>query len=102
MMKQGLRFHIERRDYANSYALYVAQFRDGVRSDMKHCTFERVENGLMPSPEPPLSLLPEEAQELMDELYLAGIRPSEEGTAGQLAAVKYHLEDMRKLVFKVE
>ena len=100
MNRNGLRFHVERRLYADRFALYVAEFRDGIRSHMKHCTFERVENELMLSPEPPINLLPEEAQELMDELYLAGIRPSEEGGAGQLQAIKYHLEDMRKLVFK--
>ena len=50
---------------------------------------------------PSLSLEVEEAQQLMDQLYACGIRPSKErGSAGQLDAVKYHLEDMRKLVFK--
>jgi hypothetical protein len=42
-----------------------------------------------------------EAQILMDSLWDCGTRPSEgQGSAGQLAAVKYHLEDMRKLVFQ--
>lgn len=51
--------------------------------------------------EPSLSLEVEEAQQLMDQLYACGITPSKErGSAGQLDAVKYHLEDMRKLVFK--
>ena len=41
------------------------------------------------------------AQELMDDLWRCGLRPSEgKGSAGQLAAVSYHLEDMRKLVFE--
>ena len=40
------------------------------------------------------------AQELMDSLWSCGIRPTEgAGSAGALSAVKYHLEDMRKLVF---
>ena len=43
----------------------------------------------------------EEAQTLMDSLYEAGLRPrGAAGSAGQLDAVKYHLEDMRRLVFK--
>lgn len=50
--------------------------------------------------EPLLQLTKEEAVDLMDGLYQQGIRPTEVGTAGQLAAMKYHLEDMRKLVFK--
>ena len=39
-----------------------------------------------------------EAQSLMDELYAAGIRPSDQGTAGQLSATQHHLRDMRILV----
>lgn len=42
-----------------------------------------------------------EAQTLMDTLWDCGLRPSEGmGSAGQLAAVKNHLEDMRRLVFE--
>ena len=41
----------------------------------------------------------EDAQHLMNELWKIGIRPSDIGTAGHLESVKYHLEDMRKLVF---
>jgi hypothetical protein len=50
--------------------------------------------------EPFLKLEPEEAQILIDALYDAGLRPvGANGSQGQLAAVQYHLEDMRKLVF---
>lgn len=41
------------------------------------------------------------AQVLMDDLWHAGLRPTEgAGSAGALAAVQRHLEDMRTLVFK--
>lgn len=51
--------------------------------------------------EPFMVLEPEQAQSLIDALYDAGLRPSQAaGSSGQLDAVKYHLEDMRKLVFK--
>lgn len=51
--------------------------------------------------EPCITLLREEAQSWIDALYSVGLRPSQAvGSAGQLDAVKYHLEDMRKLVFK--
>jgi hypothetical protein len=44
----------------------------------------------------------DEAQELADALYAVGIRPSAAaGSAGQLASVQYHLEDMRKLTAKL-
>lgn len=50
---------------------------------------------------PMLTISPDEAQGLMDELWRAGIRPTEgAGSVGQLAATERHLEDMRTLVFK--
>jgi len=43
----------------------------------------------------------EQAQQLMDELWRAGVRPAEgAGSVGQLGAVQAHLADMRRLVFK--
>jgi hypothetical protein len=37
--------------------------------------------------------------DLMDSLWALGIRPSDIGTPGHLAATQKHLEDMRKLAF---
>lgn len=49
----------------------------------------------------PMKLKPIEAQNLMDALWDAGLRPSEgSGSAGAMAATQRHLDDMRKLVFK--
>jgi len=49
---------------------------------------------------PTFQLSNRNAQALMEQLWQCGIRPSEgKGSAGQLKAVEYHLEDMRKLVF---
>jgi len=40
------------------------------------------------------------AQNLMDELWKCGLRPTEgKGSAGSLAATERHLEDMRRLAF---
>ena len=51
--------------------------------------------------QPAVTLEPLAVQQLMDDLWRCGFRPSEgTGSAGQLASVKYHLEDMRKLVFE--
>lgn len=51
---------------------------------------------------PLLDITRDEAQQLIDKLYEVGLRPSlAAGTAGQLEAVKYHLEDMRKLALKL-
>lgn len=50
--------------------------------------------------EPAFTLQQEEAQALMDELWNAGIRPTEgTGSAGSMAAAQAHLADMRKIVF---
>ena len=49
--------------------------------------------------EPVAYLSPQEGQVLMDDLWHAGLRPSEgSGSAGSLAATERHLADMRKLV----
>jgi hypothetical protein len=42
----------------------------------------------------------EAAQQLMDDIWECGLRPSEgTGSAGSLAATQRHLDDMRKIVF---
>jgi hypothetical protein len=49
---------------------------------------------------PTFNLNTNNAQRLMDELWIAGFRPSEgSGSAGALKATEKHLEDMRSLVF---
>jgi hypothetical protein len=53
--------------------------------------------------EPTMRLHHTASQRLMDELWRAGVRPSNgEGNAGQLGAIEKHLEDMRRLVFKTQ
>jgi hypothetical protein len=51
--------------------------------------------------EPFIKLHRHEAQQLMDDLWDCGLRPSEgSGSAGSLKATQGHLKDMRKIVFK--
>jgi hypothetical protein len=53
---------------------------------------------------PPVALQLQDcqAQDLMDKLWMAGLRPTEgKGSAGALAATERHLKDMRKLVFEL-
>lgn len=50
--------------------------------------------------EPTCTITSAAAQELMDQLWQCGLRPSEgTGSAGALAATQRHLDDMRRLVF---
>lgn len=52
---------------------------------------------------PALRLSAEDAQRFIDELWHAGLRPTEgSGSAGALAATQRHLEDFRHLVFKTK
>lgn len=49
---------------------------------------------------PAFTMENDDAQSLMDALFDAGIRPTAGfGSPGQVAAIKEHLEDMRRLVF---
>ena len=64
-------------------------------SDM---TFSMLEQGVRAKAT--ISLPRTAAQELMDNLWSCGLRPSEgTGSAGSLAAVERHLKDMQRLVF---
>ena len=50
--------------------------------------------------DPALSITESDAQQMMNELWRIGIRPSDgTGSLGQLAATEKHLDDMRSLVF---
>jgi hypothetical protein len=63
-------------------------------------TMEKLEWG-QAMPLAPIQLDAIAAQSLVDQLWQAGIRPSQgSGSAGSLAATERHLEDMRSLVFK--
>lgn len=54
--------------------------------------------GMVSSPSLPMSI--QTAQNLMDELWNTGLRPTEgSGSAGAMAAQGKHLEDMRAIVF---
>jgi hypothetical protein len=47
-----------------------------------------------------MKLNPDEAQQLCDALWEAGIRPTNgEGSTGQLAATREHLADMKTIAF---
>lgn len=48
-----------------------------------------------------MAMTPTSAQQLMDELWHVGLRPTEgTGSAGSLAATQRHLSDMRAIVGK--
>ncbi len=73
--------------------------RTSVMATPTFTTYENENDAIGMLREPTLTLSLESAQRLMDELWRCGVRPTEEGTAGQVAAMQAHLQDMRKLVF---
>jgi len=101
-MNKGLRIHVERRDYGNEIAIFMADLDDRKPDKMAQAqpiVFEEVEriSGMSPCIVQP----PEFAHRMIDALWDAGFRPSKQiEEASQVVAIKYHLEDMRKLVFK--
>lgn len=49
---------------------------------------------------PTLYLSGRDAQQLMDDLWACGLRPTEgSGSAGAMSAVQEHLKDLRRLLF---
>jgi hypothetical protein len=67
---------------------------------VKDLELDEIEDGfLMP---PIASIQPQEVQQLMDELWVAGLRPSEGvASTGQLEAMNAHVNDMRTIAFKL-
>lgn len=79
--------------------LYVRQ-ESGVRMCAKPVEWEPLPEGGDPNA-PTLQIPDYVAQELMDELWRCGLRPTEgTGSAGALAATQRHLDDMRKIAMK--
>lgn len=89
-----------REDWNDGVSIYIRQRIYGVeQSFAKPIVFEKSEEGIRP--EPAVILKIQQAQQLMDELWQCGLRPTEgTGSAGSLAATQRHLEDMRSLVFR--
>ena len=94
-----------REDWAQGVSIYMRRVIVGVSVDFAEpIKFETVpiekacETSVVV---PTMRLSIQSAQQLMDELWQCGLRPTEgTGSAGSLAATERHLADMRALVFK--
>jgi hypothetical protein len=99
------KFFITRHPWSDGVGLHLLQRERGeqnVNRIAEGLTYRALKEGEDAiAPMPLVQLRVEEAQQLMDELWHAGLRPSEgSGSAGALAATQRHLEDLRALVFK--
>ena len=75
----------------------------GINENGERCVASNIDykaSNIADSPMPSFDIDKGAAQALMDDLWQAGLRPSEgSGSAGSLLATQKHLEDMRKIVF---
>lgn len=91
------KIHARREIWNNAIAVYFGQRQpNGEFYAAKPPEFVKLEMGAFA--DPMLKLDQEAAQLLMDELWSAGLRPSEgTGSAGSLAATERHLKDMQAI-----
>lgn len=102
MQHEGLHIGVDRVSYRRKVAIYIGFFRGGdIKAHAKPIQFEELspeEIGVMPE-KPVAELRIEEAQQLADELWNAGIRPTQaKQSHGAFEAVGAHLNDMRAIV----
>lgn len=94
------KLYIEQRHYADEYALYGRIKSNNTVGEIKPVTVEVTQDGLSVK-EPFLVLAPDEMQNFFNQLWLHGFRPKDgTGNGGHIEALKYHLEDLRRLVFQ--
>lgn len=93
------RLRAERRPWADAIELaYIEEGPNSIASATNLVLTTREPGSLV---EPMLTVSYEMAQELMDDLWRAGLRPSEgTGSAGAMAATERHLEDLRAMLKK--
>lgn len=99
-MRQGpFRAVAELRRFRDAIEITVfAERPDGSVDIAQPLTLQNCEPG--DRMQPAFYLRMQEAQELMDELWRCGVRPTEAaGSAGQAAAMQKHLDDMRTVAW---
>lgn len=99
MIEHGYKAHVEMRLYEDSFVFYMRHAEGQKVSRAVGIEFEEIEEGVAIE-SPFLRLQPEEAQQFVDAMWDAGLRPtkgrqSEEVTAAQAN----HLSDMRAIAF---
>lgn len=102
-MRNGIRIHAQRANYGRHLELMIestAPCMPGHRGIVTNLTVMAVDESQYVEPSATMDIA--DAQELMDALWMAGLRPSEgTGSAGALKAVQDHLSDMRRIAFGV-
>jgi hypothetical protein len=100
--KKHLVIRAEYQLYSDRFALHAWQdMPSGERAVLVNATME-IRPGEQACPEPALLLDRGGAQQLMDDLWRAGIRPSDrKELPGETQALREHVSDLRKITFKL-
>lgn len=99
-MRDIFQFSISQRiDWADWAVFIYAKNQIGIVT-LSPVEFTQHEGTPDDPPSPTLSLNKESLQNLADELWNAGFRPTQKiDESSRIEAVSYHLEDMRRIVF---
>lgn len=100
-LTKGFRFSAERANFGRVVRLWASRLNErDMLEIIKPVLLETRDTDLVD--EPFLELRGEDAQQLYDALHAAGFRPVDNpgSAAGELAATRAHLNDMRVLVSK--
>ena len=98
-MQEYHKFFVQRNIYCEGYELLGVKC-DGDNRRYLTYGYSKVNPQLSPDSESKLFLSDEDAQKLIDALWNSGVRPSNiVQERSSLESTKYHLEDMRRLVF---
>lgn len=95
-------FLAETSNFRRQISLHVATVprEDGAYAVAMPVMWVTQQTGDLVPEEPLLKMSQTDGQNLMDELWRCGLRPSEgSGSAGALAATERHLADMQKISF---
>lgn len=92
-----MRAHMDPYDFGD-IGIYI--YSEDRKSVFESITVRRLEEAVTVA-HPIVRIKPDEARRLMDDLWRAGVRPTDgSGSSGQLAATERHLADMKLIAFK--
>ena len=96
-----IEFLVKHEHWNYGISLYARQLTEGVKQAVAQPLVFKDEPMDMYTPHPIITLSPDQAQSILDQLWGCGVRPSDgSGSTGQLKATQDHLADMKKIVFK--
>lgn len=91
--------HLERRDYQQEVAVWIGEERNEGAYFQPHLLLEPTAQPFRLPPEPTLRLTDDQGQQLVNQLWRAGFRPSEAvSSTGEREAMREHIKDLRGVI----